>query len=163
AFFEDALATVVVLSLFIPLAISTGGNSGSQAATLIIRALALGQITPGDWFRVLRRELLMGIALGVSLGAIGFLRGAATPSDTRSGPRTIREPFSVQLPPGATLTPDENGDFYLPVGTNVNRSLERGQRVRLPENDVTPPVEAGSSFVFQANCEVRTDPVSRWD
>ena len=71
-YFEDAIATVVVLSLFVPLCISTGGNSGSQAATLVTRALALGQITPRDWRRVLRREVLMGLALGVTLGVIGF-------------------------------------------------------------------------------------------
>jgi magnesium transporter len=56
------------------LCLSTGGNSGSQAATLITRALALGQITLADWFRVLRHELLMGIVLGLTLGAIGFAR-----------------------------------------------------------------------------------------
>jgi magnesium transporter len=77
--YEDAIAAVVALALFVPLCISTGGNSGSQAATLITRALALGQITPRDWFRVLRRELLMGLALGMTLGLIGFFRAALTP------------------------------------------------------------------------------------
>ncbi len=77
--FEDAIAAVVALSLFVPLCISTGGNSGSQAATLITRALALGQVSTQDWLRVLRREVLMGLALGVSLGAIAFFRAAATP------------------------------------------------------------------------------------
>src|ERR1700730_16196762 len=77
--FEDAIAEVVVLSLFVPLCISTGGNSGSQAATLITRAMALGQITPSDTFRVFRHELAMGIVLGLTLGLIGFVRGYATP------------------------------------------------------------------------------------
>jgi len=79
ASFENAIAAVVALSLFVPLCISTGGNSGSQAATLITRALALGQVTPRDWRRVLRHELLMGVSLGLTLGAIGFLRAALTP------------------------------------------------------------------------------------
>jgi magnesium transporter len=68
-----------VLSLFVPLCISTGGNSGSQAATLITRAMALGQISLGDWWRVLRHELGMGITLGLTLGVIGFARAAITP------------------------------------------------------------------------------------
>jgi magnesium transporter len=78
-YFEDILQRVLVLSLFIPLCISTGGNSGSQAATLITRAIALGEVTVRDWFRVLRHELLMGLALGLTLGAIGFARAWMTP------------------------------------------------------------------------------------
>ena len=73
-YFEKEIARAVVLALFIPLIISSGGNSGSQASTLVIRALALGELTLGDWFRVLRRELLSGLALGSVLGSIGFLR-----------------------------------------------------------------------------------------
>jgi magnesium transporter len=79
AHFEDAISTVVALSLFVPLCISTGGNSGSQAATLITRALALGQVTTRDWYRVLGHELLMGLALGLTLGAVAFVRAALTP------------------------------------------------------------------------------------
>lgn len=78
--FEDSIAAIVALSLFVPLCISTGGNSGSQAATLITRALALGQVTTRDWLRVLRHEILMGLALGLTLGAIGFVRAALTPA-----------------------------------------------------------------------------------
>src|SRR5262249_38255485 len=73
--FEDEIAKLVVLSLFIPLCLSTGGNSGSQAATLITRSLALGHLAVKDWFRVLRHELAMGIVLGLTLGAIGLVRG----------------------------------------------------------------------------------------
>ena len=79
AHYEDSIKAVTVLALFIPLVISTGGNSGSQAATLITRALALGQVTLGDWWRVLRHELLMGLALGATLGAVGFVRASLTP------------------------------------------------------------------------------------
>ena len=74
AFFEDEIAKAVVLVLFIPLIISSGGNSGSQASTLIIRAMALGEITFEDWWRVMKREILSGLALGSILGTIGFLR-----------------------------------------------------------------------------------------
>lgn len=74
AFFEAEIAQAVVLALFIPLIISSGGNSGSQATTLVIRAMALGQVQLGDWWRVVRREFAAGLALGLLLGAIGFLR-----------------------------------------------------------------------------------------
>ena len=63
-YFEDEIATAVVLALFIPLIISSGGNSGSQAATLIIRALALGEVGIRDWWRVMRREIIAGLLLG---------------------------------------------------------------------------------------------------
>ncbi|RYG23384.1 MAG: magnesium transporter, partial [Chitinophagaceae bacterium] len=73
-FFEDEIAKAVVLTLFIPLIISSGGNSGSQATTLIIRAMALGEVHLSDWWRVMRRELIAGSLLGIILGFIGFLR-----------------------------------------------------------------------------------------
>ncbi|GAC1474730.1 MAG: magnesium transporter [Isosphaeraceae bacterium] len=73
-YFQNELAQAIVLSLFVPLIISSGGNSGSQAATLIIRALALGEVTLRDWPAVLRRELASGLLLGGVLGSIGFLR-----------------------------------------------------------------------------------------
>ncbi|HTO55100.1 MAG TPA: magnesium transporter [Myxococcota bacterium] len=74
AFFEDEIARAVVLALFVPLIISSGGNSGSQASTLVVRAMALGEVTLADWWRVVRREFASGIALGSLLGSIGFLR-----------------------------------------------------------------------------------------
>jgi magnesium transporter len=73
-FFEKEIAKAVVLALFVPLIISSGGNSGSQASTLVIRALAVGELRLGDVYRVVRRELLSGLALGCILGSIGFLR-----------------------------------------------------------------------------------------
>lgn len=73
-FFEDEIAKAVVLALFVPLIISSGGNSGSQASTLIIQAMALGEITISDWWRVMRREILSGLMLGSVLGLIGFIR-----------------------------------------------------------------------------------------
>ncbi|HEX5521427.1 MAG TPA: magnesium transporter [Longimicrobiaceae bacterium] len=73
-FFEHEIAAAVVLALFIPLIISSGGNSGSQATTLVIRAMALGEVKMRDWWRVVGREAGMGLALGALLGAIGFTR-----------------------------------------------------------------------------------------
>jgi magnesium transporter len=72
--FEEEIARAVVLALFVPLIISSGGNSGSQAASLIIRALAVGDLGVGDWWRVMRREVLSGLVLGGILGLVGFLR-----------------------------------------------------------------------------------------
>ncbi|PYT00231.1 MAG: magnesium transporter, partial [Acidobacteria bacterium] len=73
-FFEEEIARAVVLALFVPLIISSGGNSGSQAATLVIRAMALGEVRLRDWWRVMRREVFSGLVLGGVLGVIGFLR-----------------------------------------------------------------------------------------
>ncbi|MBI2952561.1 magnesium transporter, partial [bacterium] len=72
--FEQEIQRAVILALFVPLIISSGGNSGSQAATLVIRALALGELRLRDWLRVFGRELASGLSLGVWLGLIGFLR-----------------------------------------------------------------------------------------
>ena len=75
-FFENEISKAVVLALFIPLVISSGGNSGSQASTLIIRAMALGEVTLANWWQIMRRELLSGLFLGSILGPLGFLRVA---------------------------------------------------------------------------------------
>jgi magnesium transporter len=73
-FFQKEIEAATVLALFIPLIMSSGGNSGSQASTLIIQAMALGELTIADWWRVMRREIISGFILGVILGSIGFLR-----------------------------------------------------------------------------------------
>jgi magnesium transporter len=73
-YFDAEISKAVVLALFVPLIISSGGNSGSQAATLIIRAMALKELTIRDWWYVMRRELLSGLSLGIILGSIGFIR-----------------------------------------------------------------------------------------
>jgi magnesium transporter len=75
--FEQEIARAVVLALFVPLIISSGGNSGSQAASLIIRALAVGELRLRDWWRVMRREIFSGLVLGGILGFVGFLRISA--------------------------------------------------------------------------------------
>jgi len=76
SFFENNIAKAVVLALFVPLIISSGGNTGSQASSLIIRALALGQVSVKEWWRIARREIWIGLSLGIILGMIGFLRVA---------------------------------------------------------------------------------------
>jgi len=73
-FFSAEIERAVVLALFIPLIISSGGNSGSQATTLVIRAMALGELRLRDWWRVIHRELAAGLALGAILGVIGISR-----------------------------------------------------------------------------------------
>ena len=81
--FESSLARAVVLALFIPLVISSGGNAGSQASTLVIRAMAMQEVRLRDWWRVLRREIAAGLALGVLLGAIALLSIALWPGGDR--------------------------------------------------------------------------------
>ena len=100
SYFEDELARAIVLSLFIPLVISSGGNSGSQASTLVIRAMAMEEVRLRDWWRVLRREVVIGLLLGLVLGAIGLAR--------------------VTLFPGAAET---FGEHFVAVGITVALSL----------------------------------------
>ena len=76
SYYEGEIAKAVVLALFLPLIISSGGNSGSQASMLIIRAMALGEVTLRDWFHVMRKEIISGLMLGAVLGIIGFMRVA---------------------------------------------------------------------------------------
>jgi magnesium transporter len=73
-YYENQIEHAVVLALFIPLIISSGGNSGSQASTLVIRAMALGEVRLRDWWRVVRREIFAGLVLGTILGVIGLMR-----------------------------------------------------------------------------------------
>jgi magnesium transporter len=80
--YESFLDRLSVLAVFIPMIVSSGGNSGSQASTLVIRALALGEVHLRDWSRVLLRELGVGLALGLLLGGIGLLRIVLLPPDS---------------------------------------------------------------------------------
>ncbi|MDR1503760.1 MAG: magnesium transporter [Prevotella sp.] len=73
-YYEEQLAQMIVLALFLPLMISSGGNSGSQASTLVIQAMATGEVKVRDWWRVFRREVVSGLSLGIILGVIGFCR-----------------------------------------------------------------------------------------
>lgn len=95
-YFEEEIQKFVVLALFIPLIISSGGNSGSQASTLIIQAMAVGEITIIDWWRVLRREIISGLLLGAMLGLIGFFRVVFWNSIFHTyGEHTLRVAFTV--------------------------------------------------------------------
>ena len=96
--FEDRIARAVVLALFIPLIISSGGNSGSQASTLVIRAMAVGELRLRDWWRVLSRELGAGLLLGLILGAIGMTRIVLWPRRaTLYGPHYLLVSLTVAL------------------------------------------------------------------
>lgn len=98
--FEAQLASAIVLFALMPLIMSSGGNSGSQASTLIIQAMALGEVTLADWWRVMRREVISGLLLGLILGALGFLRIASW------------ELFTQQY-----------GEYWVPIGLVVSFSL----------------------------------------
>ena len=100
-YFEDEIGKALVLTLFIPLIISSGGNSGSQASTLIIQAMATDEISISDWWRVMRREILSGLLLGVTLGLIGFIRVLAW----------------------ARIFPDAYGKHYMPIALVVGFAL----------------------------------------
>jgi magnesium transporter len=76
--FQEEIAKAVALALFVPLVISSGGNSGGQATTLVIRAMALGEVRLRDWWRVVRREFFSGLGLGAILAVLGFLQVVAT-------------------------------------------------------------------------------------
>jgi len=165
--FEDQIAKLVVLSLFVPLCISTGGNSGSQAATLITRAVALGQVRAGDWFRVFKHELAMGAVLGLTLGLIGVLRGAGTPESTRDASRVVPEPFQIRTADDTPLKFDERQRVLVPKGSQqfAKATLTQHEHIALPTGTTAIP-EADSHdarlYEFPANCIVSTAPVNRW-
>jgi magnesium transporter len=165
--FEHAIEEIVVLALFVPLCISTGGNSGSQAATLITRAMALGEVTVLDWFRILRHELLMGLALGVTLGGIGFVRGAMTPEDVRGDEKLREEAFSVRMPKETRL-PTDQGQVNLPRGAVelVPAPVRRELQVNLPEGTrLQERPDDDPNYVrydFPPRCQIREEAVSRW-
>ena len=143
SYFNDAIAAILVLSLFIPLCISTGGNSGSQAATLITRSLALGHIRLRDWARVMRHELLMGLALGAALGGIAFFRGLLTSEELRSEVQKRAEAFEVYLDPDQTLQQNDDGTYSVPKDTEISsRSpLRRNATISLPPGGKVEPVD----------------------
>lgn len=98
SYFEDALSKAVVLSLFIPIITSSGGNTGSQATAILIRAIALGELTLADWWRIARKELATGLLLGLMLGALGFLRIALSPKrESMFGPHWLPVAWTVSI------------------------------------------------------------------
>jgi magnesium transporter len=177
SYFDEAINKVVVLALFVPLCISTGGNSGSQAATLITRALALGQVKLPDWLRVLRHELMMGVVLGLTLGAIGFVRGGLTPEDVRGNIVKRDETYHIKVPPNLVgqVRELDGGRMQFPKGSvqiseldqNVQVIPPRGQRIEEQPMDpaLTPdqPAAKGTrTFHIPEGSETRTEAVSRW-
>jgi magnesium transporter len=177
SYFEDAIAKVVVLSLFVPLCISTGGNSGSQAATLITRAMALGQVAIKDWRRVLRHEVAMGLVLGMTLGVIGFVRASATPASVRSSSEPRPEAFQVEVPPGQPLVQGEQVEGFwfwkktirtveIPPGLRQSMVEDHPTRIALPEDGTLEIGEdQGRSdwrvYHFPEKCKVHHAPVDR--
>jgi magnesium transporter len=165
AYFENSIAAVLVLSLFVPLCISTGGNSGSQAATLITRAMALGHVGPTQWFRVLKHELIMGLALGLTLGCIGFLRGLTTPQSLLDSTEYHTDEINVVLPPGTQLRP-LNGRFDLPAGAQLTRAkLERPALVTLPHGGQLERLQdspEATVYRFPRDTEIRFPTNIRW-
>ena len=99
-FFEAELAHALVLALFIPLIISSGGNSGSQASTLIIRAMSLGELSSADWWRVMKKEIASGLLLGLLLAGIGFLRIIVWRPHSRASAQPSRTSTSMSSPTG---------------------------------------------------------------
>lgn len=96
--YEHKIQQAVVLALFIPLIISSGGNSGSQASTLVVRALALGELHLRDWWRVFFKEIVVGLALGLILGSVGLLRILLWPTrEALYGPHYVRIGLAVSL------------------------------------------------------------------
>jgi magnesium transporter len=167
SYFEDAIAEIVVLALFVPLCISTGGNSGSQAATLVTRAIALGQVGISSWWRVLGHELLMGLALGLTLGCIGFIRGALTREEVLRNPIIRREAFEVHLPKNEPLQPVEQDGAVSVELPRMSRQLiteEHHVMITLPEGVKLEPVERDGQLVytFPEKCTLRHEAVNRW-
>lgn len=169
SYFDEAINKVVVLALFVPLCISTGGNSGSQAATLITRALALGQVTLPDWLRVLKHELLMGLVLGLTLGTIGFVRGSLTPEDVRGNIVKRDEEFQFKVPADLLAKVHKVGEDRLafPKGCEQISTLDEGVQVIPPKGQAIveePDVAKDGSKLFRipAKSQTRTEAVAWW-
>jgi magnesium transporter len=165
AYFENSIAAVLVLSLFVPLCISTGGNSGSQAATLITRAMALGHVGPAQWWQVLKHELAMGLVLGLTLGCIGFVRGVTTPQSLLDSTEYHTDSIDVVLPHGVELAPHD-GHFELPAGAQLTRAkLDRAALVTLPSGGHVERLQESPEAVvyrFPPNTEIRFPTDIRW-
>jgi magnesium transporter len=163
-YFDEAISAIMALTLFVPLCLSVGGNSGSQAATLITRAMALGQVSLSDWFRVLRHELIMGVALGLTLGVMGFFRAQWTPKDILSNTETVLQPFQIQVPKGQNLEVTEDGLHHVPMGSVQLRDAKPAMKLSLP-NGITPEEhedrDGNKIYTFPAHTKVHYDPVSK--
>jgi magnesium transporter len=166
-YFDETINKLVVLALFLPLCISTGGNSGSQAATLITRALALGQVQVPDWARVMRHELAMGLVLGLTLGVIGFLRGWATKDEVRENFVKRDRPFQVVVPADKVkdITNKAPDRIRVPSGSIEQAPLPAPTDIVLSSlKDFREDVDAAGDKILHipADSELRTDAVSAW-
>ncbi|HEX5472503.1 MAG TPA: magnesium transporter [Lacipirellulaceae bacterium] len=166
AYFENEIAAILVLSLFVPLCISTGGNSGSQAATLITRAMALGHVGPTEWWKILKHELAMGVALGATLGCIGFVRALTTPQSVLDSTEYHEEAVDVVLPLRAELLP-KNGKLELPAGSQLTRAkLDHPALVTLPSGGRVERVQqTADSTIYRLppDTEIRFPTNIRWN
>ncbi|HVT28054.1 MAG TPA: magnesium transporter [Lacipirellulaceae bacterium] len=166
AYFENEIAAVLVLSLFVPLCISTGGNSGSQAATLITRAMALGHVGPSEWWNILKHELAMGVALGVTLGCIGFVRAMTTPQSVLDATEYHEEAIDVVMPNTAELV-SKNGKLELPVGSQLTRAkLDHAAIATLPAGGQVDRIQqTPDSVIYRLppNTEIRFPTNIRWN
>lgn len=162
--FDEALQAVLVLSLFVPLCLSTGGNSGSQAATIVTRELALGHIGVGDWWRVLQHELIMGLMLGVTLGVIGMLRGASTSEELRSARKVMEAP--IQVITEHQLAIDVDGSFRVPEGTPIaiREPVKRHTHITPPNGTKPDVLQIGNetTYSFPAQSVTQTETVDRF-
>ena len=150
-YYEGAIAKAVVLALFLPMIISSGGNSGSQASMLIIRAMALGEVTLRDWWRVMQKEILAGLMLGLVLGSIGFLRVAVWAQFSnvygphhRRGRAGRRRPLGLALRIDAAVYPPcargGSGDFLGAVRGHA-RGRDRTDYLLQPRAAHSPRVD----------------------
>ncbi len=165
SYFEDAISQVVVLSLFVPLCISTGGNSGSQAATLITRAMALNEVSRLNWKRIFRHELLMGLALGLTLGCIGFIRASLTPEQIRGSTHPRHETFKIKVDPSSPLVLNQDGFYELVSKTEQIIYSDKSEKIRLPEGQILKqPLLEGEHLVydFPKGCSLLAPAVDRW-
>lgn len=166
--FEDAIKAVTVLGLFIPLCLSTGGNSGSQAATLITRALALRQVTNRQWWKVMRKELVMGVVLGASLGCIGYVRASLTKETTLRSDEVREHAFEFEVPSGVEIKKGTDSKYVFPPGLlqHIGTSSKRECLVALPEGYQGEPTVTmnGDTKVmhFPANCTYSASQIDRW-
>lgn len=170
--FGEAINKVIVLALFVPLCISTGGNSGSQAATLITRAMALGQVTLRDWTKVLRHELVMGLLLGLTLGGIGFLRSSFTPEDIRANSVRRDQDFTIKVPVAlqnsVEVKDESNLDrqrIFFPKGCLDQSPLESDAQMILPRGEEAKMEELPNGeriYHLPARTQLRSDAVNRW-
>src|SRR5262249_49063750 len=144
------------------------GNSGSQAATLITRAMALGQVGLHDWFRVFRHELTLGLMLGLSLGAVGFMRAAFTPPKVLHNTERRKDDFQIAVNKTEPLQEHPDGTYEIPRGEE-RLVIKHGHPIHVKTPDQQRPTKEEDStsgalvYTFPAQSEVSYEAVKRWD